>query len=141
MFNGVLKTGGRIQACNATIEVSLVPDKDISPTELAIAKRFAQLRKAKGLTQKELAQKLNVSQSVVSDYEHGALRLHGELIIQLAKLLNVGTDELLGLSAEPIPSPSLSRRLLKRMQAIEQLPKRDQDALLRTIDAFVTRTN
>ena len=102
---------------------------------------FAQLRKAKGLTQKELAQKLNVSQSVVSDYEHGALRLHGELIIQLAKLLNVGTDELLGLSAEPIPSPSLSRRLLKRMQAIEQLPKRDQDALLRTIDAFVTRTN
>ncbi len=81
-----------------------------------------------------------MSQSVVSDYERGALRLHGELIIQLASILGVAADELLGLSAEPIPTTAPSRRLLKRMQAIEKLPKRDQDALLRTIDAFVVRT-
>jgi hypothetical protein len=30
-------------------------------------------------------------------------------------------------------------RLNRRLQAIEQLPKRDQEALLRTIDAFVSR--
>ena len=116
-----------------------MPEKDISPTERAIGQRCAKLRKAKGLTQKELAQKLGVTQSVVSDYERGALRLHGELIIQLATILGAATDELLGLSAEPI-TEAPARRLLKRMQAIEKLPKRDQDALLRTIDAFVVRT-
>jgi hypothetical protein len=33
-----------------------------------------------------------------------------------------------------------NRRLYRRMQQIEQLPRRDQDALLRTIEAFISKT-
>jgi len=32
-----------------------------------------------------------------------------------------------------------NRRLLRRLQQIDGLPKRDQDALLRTIDAFLSK--
>jgi len=34
---------------------------------------------------------------------------------------------------------TVSRRVLRRLQAIDGLPKRDQDALFRTIDAFLNR--
>jgi hypothetical protein len=33
-----------------------------------------------------------------------------------------------------------NRRLSRRLQAIDALPKRDQEALLRTIDAFISKT-
>ena len=42
---------------------------------------------------------LGVSQPIVSDYERGELRLHGELIIQLTKILEVTADEILGLES------------------------------------------
>ncbi|MBM4258227.1 MAG: helix-turn-helix transcriptional regulator [Deltaproteobacteria bacterium] len=44
--------------------------------EVAPGQRVAQLRKERGLTQQELAERLGISQPVVSDYECGALRLH-----------------------------------------------------------------
>jgi hypothetical protein len=33
-----------------------------------------------------------------------------------------------------------NRRLSRRLQAIDALPKRDQEALLRTIDAFISKS-
>jgi hypothetical protein len=34
-----------------------------------------------------------------------------------------------------------NRRLLRRVQAIDQLSKRDQEALLRNINAFLSKAN
>lgn len=34
-----------------------------------------------------------------------------------------------------------NRRLYRRMQEIEKLPRRDQKALLRTIEAFISKTS
>ena len=45
----------------------------------------------------ELADLLGVTQPLVSNYETGELRLHGDLIVQLAKILGTTADELLGL--------------------------------------------
>jgi len=33
-----------------------------------------------------------------------------------------------------------SRKVLRRLEQIENLPRRDQDALLRTIDAFLAKS-
>src|SRR3972149_4323972 len=63
----------------------------------SIAERVARIRKERGITQEEMARLLKVSQPIVSDYERGELRLHGELIIELARILGVTTDEILGL--------------------------------------------
>jgi transcriptional regulator with XRE-family HTH domain len=61
-----------------------------------IANRLVRLRKEAGLSQAQMAEKLGISQPVVSDYERGASRLHGELILKVAEILNVSADELLG---------------------------------------------
>lgn len=50
-------------------------------------KRIARLRREKGLTQAELAQRLQVSQPVVSDYENDVIRLPADVVVQIAEIL------------------------------------------------------
>jgi transcriptional regulator with XRE-family HTH domain len=105
--------------------------------------RIARLRREKGMTQVELAQRLNVSQPVVSDYEHDVIRLPTDAVVQVAELLGVSADELLGMKTAVRAASGASiknRRLYRRMQEIEKLPRRDQEALLRTIEAFISKT-
>jgi len=107
--------------------------------------RIARLRREKGLTQAELAEALKVSQPVISDYENDEIRLPTDALVQVAALLGASADELLGMK-EPARAASNSgnaiknRRLFRRMQEIEKLPRRDQEALLRTIEAFISKT-
>jgi transcriptional regulator with XRE-family HTH domain len=87
-----------------------------------------------------MAELLGISQPIVSDYERGELRLHGELIVKLAGILNCSADEILGMQERKTPTGGNNRRMLRRLQQIDLLPKRDQEALLRTIDAFLSKT-
>jgi transcriptional regulator with XRE-family HTH domain len=105
--------------------------------EETLGERLARLRRERGMTQVELAERLGVAQPVVSDYERGELRLHGQLIVKLTDILGVGSEELLGLTKPTSNGPIKNRRVLRRLQEIERLPRRDQQALLRTIDRFL----
>ncbi len=122
------------------VEVAPLPrrnGKGIQEQE-TIGQRLARLRRERGLTQIELAQKLGVAQPVVSDYERGELRLHGQLIVNLTAILGVSAEEILGTEKpKGNGTPVKNRRLLRRIQEIERLPRRDQQALLRTIDRFL----
>jgi transcriptional regulator with XRE-family HTH domain len=105
-----------------------------------IAQRLGRLRREKGITQVEMAERLGISQPIVSDYERGELRLHGELIVKLAEILDCSTDELLGRRELKTTTGGANRRMLRRMQEIELLPKRDRETLLRMIDAFLSKS-
>jgi transcriptional regulator with XRE-family HTH domain len=110
--------------------------------EETLGERLARLRKAKGLTQVELAEKMGIIQVLVSDYERGKLRPNPEILIGYARALDVTTDELVGVApSKKIEPPSISRRFVRRLEKIEKLPKRDQDALIRTIDAFLGKAS
>ena len=101
-----------------------------------IGERLAKLRKERGFTQVELAEKLGVSQAVVSEYERGESRLTAPMLLRVAEILSVSADEILGLSHAP-KRRQANRRLLRRLEQIENLPQRKQDALVQTIDAFL----
>ena len=110
----------------------------------ALGRRLAHLRKQRGLSQEELARRVGAIQVVISDYENGKSRLFAETAVRFAAALDVPVQELLQVSkpvaVEPAHRPS--RRLLRRMEQIERLPRRKQVALLTTIDAFLqTVTN
>jgi len=138
--NSFLKTGVKIVINQSAYGAFHLP-KPISPDEKVTGKRLAQLRKSKGFTQSDLSDQLGVTQSMISDYENGVMRLHADLLIQLAKLLKISTDEILGLKLSKQTMRPHNKRLTKRLEALEKLPKRDMDALLRTIDAFVERAH
>jgi len=102
-----------------------------------LAKRVVKIRKEKGVTQVELSQRLGVTQPMVSRIEKGELRLNGEVIVKLAKLFKISTDELLGLKPIKNGEPEISRRWLRRLKKINQLSKRDQDGLIQTVDRYL----
>lgn len=107
-----------------------------------LGERLARLRKEKGLTQVQLAEEMGIIQVLISDYERNKLRPNPEILVGFAKALHVTTDEILGLTApRKVVTPTAHRRFLRRIQQIEQLPKRDQDALIRTIDAFLGKAS
>ncbi len=105
--------------------------------EKLIGKRLQELRKQQGLTQVELAEKLGINQSLVSQYERGDLRLHGTLVAALATVLKTSTDQILGL--KPVAADGLlkDRRFLKRLQKIDELPQRRKQALLKSLDMLL----
>lgn len=102
-----------------------------------IAARLVALRKARGITQVELATSLGSSQPLVSKMESGDLLIHAELVAKLAELYRVSADFILGLDDVELAPAIKDRRFLRRLQALDQLSKRDKDTVLRTIDAFV----
>ena len=66
-------------------------------------RRIRDLREDRDLTQRELAEVLNCSQQVYSNYELGQRDLPTEILIHLARYYRVSTDYLLGLCDDPRP--------------------------------------
>lgn len=65
-----------------------------------VYQKIKDLREDNDLTQKDIANILNISQRAYSHYENGTRNLPVEILIQLSKFYNVSTDYLLGLSAK-----------------------------------------
>jgi transcriptional regulator with XRE-family HTH domain len=100
--------------------------------------RLARLRKERGWTQVELAERIGIIQSLISDYERDRLRMNPAMILRFAAALEITTDELLQSDARKHPlrrKPSL--RVLRRLEKIEKLLAHQQSTLLKTIDTFL----
>jgi transcriptional regulator with XRE-family HTH domain len=86
----------------------------------------------------ELAERIGITQRLVSDYERGRLRLNADIIVRPADALEVTADELLRSNERKHtlrPKPSL--RVLRRLEKIEKLSLHQQSTLLKTIDTFL----
>ncbi len=79
----------------------------VSPVdERTIGKKLREFRESRGMTQTELAERLNIKQALVSAYELGTVRMHGALIAAFAKTLDASADEILGIEK---PRPNHAR--------------------------------
>lgn len=105
------------------------------PAKESLGERVARIRKERGFTQVELAEKIGVIQSIVSAIERDVLKLSAEMAIRFALALEVSTDDLL-MPAKRNGSQARkpSRKILRRLEKIETLPRTQQTAVLKTID-------
>jgi transcriptional regulator with XRE-family HTH domain len=114
--------------------------------ETSFGKRLAALRKARGLTQVQLAKAAGTTQRAISYYENEAGFPPAPAVMDLARALRVSTDELLGIRPQPrevsklerLHSDPESRRLWKRFQQMAELPEKDQRAVIRLINSLST---
>lgn len=65
--------------------------------KMEFGKRFKEARKQCGLSQKQVAEKLGIEQSNVSDWENNVSRPEYENLIALARLYNETLETLLGI--------------------------------------------
>jgi transcriptional regulator with XRE-family HTH domain len=93
--------------------------------------------------QVELAQRLGIHPSLISQYECGYLRLHGALLIRLAQALQTTPDDILGAHATAAAEefPVIDRRFLRRLKHVDKLSRHQKRLLLGTIDAFLSKVS
>jgi PAS domain S-box-containing protein len=109
---------------------------------MTFGQRLRELRKAKGMTQRELAQKTAISFAYVSKLETGVMPPpRQKIILAFAKVLganNADTDELFGL-AKKMPSDLLAHvdtgmiKMLRSLRQVEETPAHELATLRRRI--------
>ncbi|HHY67320.1 MAG TPA: helix-turn-helix domain-containing protein [Alicyclobacillus sp.] len=68
-----------------------------------LGQRIRERRKAKKMTQQNLADMLKLAKSTISQYETGVNEPDSETLVRLARILDTTTDYLLGLTDNPTP--------------------------------------
>ena len=113
------------------------------PDDKGFGKRLQEIRKRRGLSQVEVAQRLGIHQSLISQYECGYLRLHGALLVRLGQVLKTTPDAILTVNqdAQDGDGHTLDRRFVRRLQKIGKLSAHQKKILLGTIDAFLSKVS
>lgn len=104
-------------------------------------KRMAALRKERGLTQVQLADKLGITVKAVDYYERRAKNPSIEFIKRAANVLGVRAVDLVDddAPAKSRSKPGPPSQLEARIEKLRKLPKSQQDVVLKMIDGLLTR--
>jgi transcriptional regulator with XRE-family HTH domain len=111
------------------------PTKDATD----FGKRVAEARRQHGLTQREFASLLGVSQKMVEYFERRAENVTADVVKKLATVLDVSADDLLGLKPKRV-KPGPKSRLQAQLEQIQRLPRAKQQAISEVLDMAVKST-
>ncbi|MBN2879882.1 MAG: helix-turn-helix transcriptional regulator [Clostridia bacterium] len=101
-------------------------------------KNLRKVRKEHGMTMKDLAVKIGVSESAISQYENDKRQPGYETLIELCRIFNVSADYLLGIEeSEEFSITEEDLELLKIYKTAKQSDKQHINALAKAIDKFL----
>lgn len=100
---------------------------------LNIGERITQLRKQQQLSQEELAKRVDVSRTIIGNYERNTNSPSIEILLKIAKVFNVSVDYLIGESN----LSSFDKEALKRIEDIEKLDADTKQHLFFLIDNVI----
>ena len=96
-------------------------------THPEIGERIRNLRELKNIDQISLAEMLGYkSQSTISKWESGTNLPTGKKLMELAKILGVSTNEILGMSDEPYTETDL-RKMAENAKTFDGKPLNEED--------------
>ena len=100
--------------------------------------KIKKLRKEKGLTQKELAERLSINMSHLNRIENGKCQPSIDMLKKFSEYFGISNDYLL--SDEEFPEVHVENKsLLERVKLIDSLDQEDQKALMHFIDSMLTK--
>jgi transcriptional regulator with XRE-family HTH domain len=110
------------------------------PRKVQAASAFGERRAEHGITQIQLAEMIGSSQRAISAYETVAEYPPTAVVVELAKVLKVSANELLGLKPvwlDRSKEDPEARRLWKKFQQVMTLPEKDQRTVIRLVNSLV----
>jgi transcriptional regulator with XRE-family HTH domain len=117
----------------ATIMAGRPPIKEAPP----FGKRLSEARRAKGLSQSELANLLGVSAKAVDYYERRARNPSVDFVSKAAEALSVSFEDLVGAADKRTQKPGPSKKLLRQLEQIQSLPKSKQRFVSELLDTVL----
>ena len=88
-----------------------------------LGNRIKRLRKELGISQKELAERIGVSNSRVSNWEQGINRPDADILADICKALNVSPSELLDVRLSPEDLSEQERKVIMAYRTKPDLRK------------------
>ena len=90
-----------------------------------------QIRKARGLTQKQLADMIDVSESIISQYENGRKSPSNETLLKLGEALDCSVSDILDdRKALNFALSTLERDLIQKYRALDERGRKVVDAVI-----------
>lgn len=107
-----------------------------------LGKRIQELRKNAGLTQQELAKKIDISHPQIVRYETKDVQPPADVLGKIAGVFGVSIDFLVnGDTNEKAQQTLKDAELIKQFQKVEQLPEEEKNTVVRVISALVRDFN
>ncbi len=100
---------------------------------MSFGKRLTQARKKKGISQEDLAAQLNTKGPVIGRYERDEMKPSIEAAANMAKILEVSLDWLVGNT-----DTELNTNTLNRIQDIDKLNEKDKELVFEFLDSFIS---
>lgn len=109
-------------------------------TDPSNGERLRSLREAAGISQRELARQLGVHHSNVGFWERSGTVPRSALLPDLAKILGVNIDDIIGDPDGAKRPPLPSSRLGKAFDSVSKLPRRQQKKIVEVVEALVAQS-
>lgn len=107
--------------------------------DLSRGERFRSIRLAAGFSQAELAKQLGIHRSNIGFWENTGVIPRSDLLAPIANLLGVTVEELLGQDSPPRRSTAPAGKARQAFEAVTKLPRRQQDQILKVVEALVAQ--
>ena len=101
-----------------------------------IGNNLYRVRKAKGLTQAEVAEKAELSDRTYADIERGSVNMRIETILRICQVLHITPDEVL--TEDRTPEEIHQEQLWERLSACNS---KDKETALRLLDVYLQSLN
>jgi transcriptional regulator with XRE-family HTH domain len=112
------------------------PQQALESRLAAMGKCLQSIRKRRGLTQKELGERVGLTREAVASYEAGRSHLMATTLVDMASTLRVSVGDILGTERQTAET-GIPRRWARRMEIIEGLPESVKKHILRTLDDVI----
>ena len=103
-----------------------------------LGERIAQARQAAGLSQKQLAERLGVSQQMVGYLEVRPVAIRPELLTKLSAALGLPVEELLGAADQKRQPTGPTGRVRRVFEEVSRLPRKRQQRIVGVVEDMLT---
>jgi len=107
-----------------------------------LGKRIQELRKQIGLTQAQLATKIEVSHTQLTRYESKNIQPPADVLQRLAGVFDVSIDYLVnGNKSDKVEQTLKDAELIKQFKQLDLLPEEEKKSILKVLSALIRDFN
>lgn len=107
-----------------------------------LGKRIQKQRKLIGLTQAQLAAKINISHTQLTRYESKDVQPPADVLKRLSEIFDVSIDYLVnGNQSDKVEQTLKDAELIKNFKQLDQLPDEEKKSILRVLNALIRDFN
>ena len=102
-----------------------------------IGKKIQALRKRKGLTQEQLAERVNISPHYLSALERGVYNIKLNLLVDILNILDCSADDVF----QDVVNSSSKVKASQLSEKLKSLPLNEQRKILEVVDTMISNSN